>query len=240
MKYLSVFLIAVIALSSCNIIDQKRVKGNGNVISKTYDLKDFSQIDIGDNMDIYIQQASDYSVKIETDENLFKYLDVNVHDGKKLDVDVTGNVNLDATGDVKIYITAPWLDKVDISGAAQLQTQGKFSQDKKIAFDLSGASSGNILVKAPIVEMDASGASTLTVEGESRDIEADASGASTINAFNLMSEKGYAEASGASTVRVFSSITLTAKANGASTVKYKGNPQVTSEANGASSVSKSD
>ncbi|GAB3424260.1 head GIN domain-containing protein [Niabella aquatica] len=240
MKYLSVFLIAAVALSSCNIIDQKRVKGNGNVISRTYNLKDFAQIDIGDNMDVYIQQGADYGVKIETDENLFKYLDVNIHDGKKLEADVTNNVNLDATGEVKVYITAPWLDKVHISGAAQLQTKGKFVQDRKLTFDLSGASSANVSVKAPVVELDVSGASTLTVEGESREVKADASGASTINAFNLMSEKADAEASGASTVRVFSSITLKAKANGASTVKYKGNPQVTSEASGAGSVSKGD
>ncbi|HMR82393.1 MAG TPA: head GIN domain-containing protein [Niabella sp.] len=240
MKYLSVFLIAVIALSSCNIIDQKRIKGNGHVISKTYDLKDFAQIDIGDNMDVYIQQGTDYSVKIETDENLFKYLDVNVHDNKSLEVDVTNNTNLDATGEVKVYITAPWLDKVDISGAAQLQTRGKFTQDRKIKFDLSGASSGNVSVRAPVVELEASGASTLTADGESRDVKANASGASTINAFNLMAEKTDADASGASTVRVFSSIALKAKANGASTIKYKGNPQVTSEAGGAGSVSKGD
>lgn len=238
MKYLSAFLIAVIVFSSCNIIDQKRVKGNGHVISKAYNLKDFAQIDIGDNMDVYIRQGADYDVKIETDENLFKYLDVNVHEDKKLDVDVTNNTHLDATGEVKVYITAPWLDKVDISGAAQLQTEGRFSQDRKLKFDLSGASSANVSVRAPIVEMDVSGASTLTIEGESRDVKADASGASTINAFNLMAEKTDADASGASTVRVFSSITLKAKANGASTVKYKGNPQVTSEASGAGSVSK--
>ncbi|MCH5715800.1 GIN domain-containing protein [Niabella hibiscisoli] len=161
-----------------------------------------------------------------------------VHDGNTLEVDVKDNINLDASGEVKVYIAAPLLDKVDLSGAAQLHTEGKFAQDKKIAFDLSGASSGNISVRAPMVELEASGASTLTVDGECKDIKASASGASTINSFDLKSENADVEASGASTVRVFSSLKLNARSHGASSVKYKGNPQVTQDVSGASSVGK--
>jgi hypothetical protein len=238
MKYLGLILLTAFAIGSCNIIDSERIKGNGNIISKTYNLKDFSNLDLGSSMDVYITQSADYSVKIETDENLFAHLDVRVHDGNTLEVDVKDNFNLDASGDVKVYISAPSLDKVDLSGAAQLHTEGKFAQDKKIVFDLSGASSGNISVRAPLVELEASGASTLTVDGECKDVKAGASGASTINAFDLKSENADVEASGASTVRVFSSLKLNARSHGASSVKYKGNPQVTQDVSGASSVGK--
>jgi hypothetical protein len=238
MKYLGLILITVFAISSCNIIDSKRIKGNGKLTSKTYDLKNFSNLDLGSSMEVYITQSNDYSVKIETDENLFTYLYVRVNDGKTLEVDVKDNVNLDASGEVKVYISVPALDKVNLSGAAQLQTEGKFVQDKKIEFDLSGASSGNISVRAPLVELEASGASTLTVDGESRDVKTSASGASTINSYDLKSENADVEASGASTVHVFSSLKLNARSHGASSVKYRGNPQVTSDVSGASSVGK--
>jgi len=238
MKYLSVAILAVLAISSCNVIDSRRVKGNGNVKSQTYDLKNFSALDLGSSMDVYITQDKDYAVKIETDENLFKYLEVDIHDGNTLEVDVKDNFNLDATGNIKVYIAAPALEEVTLSGAAQLQTQGRFTQDSKIAFDLSGASSATVSVRAPVVELEASGASTLTADGESRDVKVQASGASTVNSFNLKSENADAEASGASTVRVFASVQLKAKSHGASSVKYRGNPQVTSDVSGASSVSK--
>lgn len=238
MKYLGLILITAIAISSCNIIDSERVKGNGNITSKTYDLKNFSNLDLGSSMEVHITQSDNYSVKIETDENLFNYLSVKVNDGNTLEVDVKDNINLDASGEVKVYIAAPLLDKVNLSGAAQLQTEGKFVQEKKIAFDLSGASSGNISVRAPQVELEASGASTLTADGECRDVNASASGASTINSFDLKSENADIEASGASTVRVFSSLKLNARSHGASSVKYRGNPQVTQDVSGASSVGK--
>ncbi|MCH5600147.1 head GIN domain-containing protein [Niabella ginsengisoli] len=239
MKYLSFILIAAIAFSSCNIIDQQRVKGNGKVVSKTYDLKDFSQIDAGESMEIYISQANEYSVKIETDENLFNYIDVAVHDHQTLEVDTKNDTNLDPTGDVKVYISAPSLDKVSISGAAQIKTQGKFSQDKQIRIEVSGASSGNVSLRAPVIELESTGASTLTADGECRDLKADASGAATINAFDLKTENADVDASGASTIRLFSSVTLNAEASGASGIKYKGSPQITSNVSGASSVDKS-
>lgn len=238
MKYLSLILVTLLAISSCNIIDSERIKGNGKITTKTYDLKNFSNLDLGSSMEVHISQANDYGVKIETDENLFAHLDVRVHDGNTLEVDVKDNINLDATGEVKVYISAPYLDKVNLSGAAQLQTEGKFAQEKNIEFDLSGASSGNISVRAPQVNLEASGASTLNVDGECRDVKASASGASTINSFNLKSENADIEASGASTVRVFSSLKLNARSHGASSVKYRGNPTVSQDVSGASSVGK--
>ncbi|WP_346236066.1 head GIN domain-containing protein [Niabella insulamsoli] len=236
MKYLGIAILAIVALNSCNIIDQQRIKGNGKVTSKTYNLKDFSQIDVGESMDIYLKQANEFSVKIETDENLFNYLDVAVHDHQTLDIESKNDVNLDPTGEIKVYIAAPSLDKISVSGAAEVKTEGKFIQDKKIRFDISGASSGTLSLRAPVIELESTGASTLTADGECRDLKANASGAATINAYNLKSENSDADASGASTIRLFSSISLKAEASGASGIKYKGNPQVTSNVSGASSV----
>lgn len=238
MKYLLVVLIAALGISSCNVIDSQRIKGNGTITSKTYDLKDFLNLDLGSSMDVYITQSNNYSVKIETDENLFSYLTVKVYEDKTLGIDVQNHVNLDPSDEIKVYISVPTLDKVDLSGAAQLQTQGKFTQDKKIEFILSGASSGNISLRAPQVALKASGASTLTVDGECKDVQINASGASTINSFDLKSENAAVEASGASTAHVFSSLKLNARSHGASSVKYRGNPQVTQDVSGASSVGK--
>lgn len=238
MQFASIIILATVIFSSCNIINQRRVKGDGNVVTKTYNLKDFSKIVLGSSMKVYISNSNAHSVSIEADENLFKYLDVRIHDGNTLEVESTHNTNLSPSGDIKVFIKAPSLDLVEISGAAQINTEGKFQQDKKIKFDVSGASSGDIMLRAPVVELESSGASTLTVGGECRDVKADASGAATINAFELKAENGDADASGASTIRMFSSVSLNATASGASGVKYKGNPQLKSKISGASSVTK--
>jgi len=238
MKYFIILILGTFLFGSCNILDQKRVKGNGKIASKTFDYKYFSSIDAGNDMDIFLKQADRHGIRIETDENLLPYFTLRLDTDNNLEIATAANTHLDPTGNIKVYVTAPSLDKIDISGAAQLQTEGKFVQDKPIKLELSGASSAQVSLKAPVIDLDASGASTLTANGECRDIKTDASGASTINAFNLLAENADAEASGASTVRIFSSIQLKANANGASSIKYKGNPNVTSDASGASSITR--
>ncbi|MFT4095430.1 MAG: head GIN domain-containing protein [Niabella sp.] len=239
MKCLSILIMMILVFGSCNIIDRERIRGNGNVTTRSFDLKDFSSVDIEDNMEVIVRQDPAVSVKVTTDENLQQYINVNIENGN-LVIKYRNDINLNPTNNVKVYISVPSLDKIEVGSASDLRTDGKFSQDKKLSIDLSEASSGNLSVRAPVVEMKASEASTLTVEGESRDIKAQASEASTINAYNLKAENGEAHASEVSTIHVFSSVSLKIDASEASTVKYKGSPNVTSDVQEASSVGKAD
>jgi len=240
MKKLFFIALAVILLAgSCNIIDQQRIKGNGKIVSKTYDLKDFSSIDIGNASYVFLKQDSVFSVKIETDENLFQYIIAGVEEGE-LDIDEKNDFDLKPSNDIKIYISMPVVKKAALSGASTLKGDNKILQEEPFALDISGASNATIQVKAPSVQMDVSGASTLNITGETRDIRGEASGASTIHGFDLKAETTNIEASGASTANVFASVQLTADASGASSIKYMGNPKVSSSANGAGSVSKAD
>ncbi|MBZ4188494.1 head GIN domain-containing protein [Niabella beijingensis] len=238
-KLFLVAIAAVLLAGSCNIIDQQRIKGNGKIISKTYDLKGFSSIDIGNASNVFLKQDSVFSVKIETDENLFQYIVTGIDEGE-LDVDEKDGYDLKPTNDIKIYISMPLIRKVALSGASTLKGENKISQDEGFNLDISGASNAGLQVKAPVVQMDVSGASTLTISGETRDIRGEASGASTIHGFDLKAENTNIEASGASTANVFASVQLTADASGASSIKYMGNPKVSSSANGAGSVNKAD
>ncbi|MGJ7030484.1 head GIN domain-containing protein [Niabella hirudinis] len=238
-KIFFIALAAIILVGSCNIIDQQRVKGNGKIVSKTYNLKDFSSIDIGNASAVFLKQDSVFGVKIETDENLFQYIIAAVEEGE-LDIDEKNDYDLRPSSDIKIYISMPVVKKVAISGASTLKGDNKITQDESFALDISGASNGTLQVKAPTVQMDISGASTLNISGETRDIRGEASGASTIRGYELKAETTNIEASGASTANVFASVQLTANASGASSIKYMGNPKVSSSANGAGSVSKAD
>lgn len=232
-------LVLTLFISSCNVIDRQRIKGNGTVTSKTYDLKDFKSIDVGGASTIFLKQDSVFNVKIETDENLFEYITTSINDGE-LDIDEKDGYNLRPSKEIKIYISMPLLQNASISGASTVQTDNKFEQNESFGLDISGASNGTIQVKAPAVNIELSGASTLNITGESKDIKAEISGASTLRAFDLKAENTDVDASGASTANVFASILLNADASGASSINYQGNSKVTSTANGASSVKKAD
>lgn len=232
MKYFSFAFLALLFFASCT---ETKVNGNGNITTQTYDIKNFTGVDIGGVSAIYLTQDSTYSVKVEVDENILPYLDVKASEGT-LYVNNKDHANIDPTGKMKIYISLPELEKLDISGASSIETKNKFTQKANLNIDISGASSGSIAIHSPKVNIDISGASTLDIAGETRDVIADVSGASTLNAFNLLAENTKIDASGASTARVFASVSLSGEASGASGIRYKGKPQINIGDGGVGSI----
>ncbi|MFT3903362.1 MAG: head GIN domain-containing protein [Niabella sp.] len=241
MKHLYLFVaIAALLASSCNIINMQRIKGNGHINTKTYDLQNFNAIDAGGNVHVYLKQDSVYSVKLQTDENLFKYITIKKDDGNTVDIQTRNGYNLSPTDKIKVFISMPEVRDIDLSGATKIETEGKFVQNSKVSFDISGASHGEVEIKSPEVHFGASGASSFIISGETRDAFFEASGASTIKAFDLLAENSRVGVSGASNANVYASIELNAEASGASNVRYKGNPKTSISSSGASSVKKVD
>jgi len=241
MKRIFLFSILVIVLaSSCDQINRKRVSGNGNVQTQNRELGSFSGIDVDNALSVTLKQDATQSVRIEADENLQKYIHVEVKDGI-LHVWQENNTSISPSKKIKVFVSAPTINKLDVSGASELLTDGRLTATSPLEIDLSGASSMNLDIKAPSVNIDVEGASGLTIRGETRDLDADASGASTIRAYDLLAENTKADASGASHADVFASVKIEADASGASGIRYKGNATVNNvHESGAGSVKKVD
>ncbi len=239
MKYFTFLAAICLLFISCNILDLRRIRGNGSITTRDYNLKNFKSINTGGVIRLYVRQDSSWSVKIETDDNLFEYLQVEKN-GDELKVGHRRGVNLNPTNEIKLFVSLPVIRQLQIGGASAVKTDSKFIQNEEMSLELSGATSGEMDVRAPKVKISVSGASTLDISGETKDINTEVSGASTLRAFDLKSENADADASGASTAQIFASMTLKAEASGASHVKYKGDPKLTSNASVASSVKKAD
>lgn len=230
-------LFLVVGLASCNLIDMTRIRGNGTIASKEYQLKEFKGIDISGDKSLYIKQDSTLRVRVETDENILNLLDVRVANGV-LSVSVKGGYWIDPSDEIKVYVSMPLLKTLTVSGASEVESDGRFSQNEKLSVKLSGASEGTLNFRAPDIDATVSGASTATIQGESRNVIASVSGASTLEGFDLKTENNSVEASGASTANVFASVSLKGNASGASKINYRGNPKVSQKISGAGSIKK--
>ena len=57
---------------------RKPIKGEGAVVSKSFDLKDFDQIVINGHADVSFTQSDAYEVTVRTQENILEWLDYKV------------------------------------------------------------------------------------------------------------------------------------------------------------------
>src|SRR5205085_4962309 len=104
-RILLVAFSGLVLLSSCHFIG-KHVKGTGNVIQQSRNLSNFNRARISGGMDLYVKQDSSVSVKVETDDNLQQYIIVSEDNGL-LTIRQENNVNLDETGKIKVFVSAP-------------------------------------------------------------------------------------------------------------------------------------
>lgn len=229
----------IFLFSSCHYLERHKIKGDGDVSQQAHAITDFKGVDVGGAIELYLTQDAAYSVKVETDKNLQQYIEV-YKDGDILRVHTANNTNLDPTGRIKVYVSAPAYRKIAASGACKVISESKLSADGTMDIDLSGASEANLDIKAPNVSVEASGACSITLKGETKNLSIDGSGSTDVKAFELLSENADVEISGAGEVNIYASVKLDANASGASSIRYKGNASVSTDISGSGSVKKVD
>lgn len=113
-------VLTVIALCGCKIkVEDANV---GEMVTKSYDNKDFTEITFGGSIEAEITQDSVYSVKVEATEDKFEqilisqdgnHLYIGFEDVKKVDK----IIRLDRTTKCKVYITTPDINLLELSGS---------------------------------------------------------------------------------------------------------------------------
>ncbi len=165
------------------------------VIKQMRQLPEFQEIDAGGIFDIYLQQGEEQSVEIETEE---KYQDkvITKVENEILHISSKSIIN---PNKLNVYITVKKLDRIEISGTAEIKGQNIF-KSASLKIIASGASRIKLEVEADKLYTNVSGAADIIISGNAREHHADASGAGKIDASELNTEDTYANASGAGVI----------------------------------------
>lgn len=239
MRKFFLFVLPVIILTaSCRMMGGKRVEGNGNIKTEERAVSAFSRVEVHGSIDVHVTQGELKPIRIEGDENLLQYIEIN-QQGNKVEVRNKRGYNLDPSTDMKIYVTSPDFSDIDVSGACDIIGETKISNSDKLRLHVSGAGDIKMEVDVPQVTADISGSGSVNLKGKTRDFSCDLSGAGKARCFDLLAENSKIDISGAGEAEVYASIKLDAQVSGAGSVAYKGNATtVNQKVSGAGSVKK--
>lgn len=194
--------------------DWKGVRGSGNVVTEQRDVTGFHGIEVGGVYQVEAVAGKDFGVTVEADDNLVPLIKTEV-DGGILKISSDRRISPKST--IRIKVSAPDIDSLDISGVANVNVTGLSNSD---------------------LSVDSSGASKVALNGTTSKLTVDVSGATKIDAEQLKTENATVDASGACNVVVNVTGTLRADASGASRISYAGSPtDVMKKTSGAANVS---
>ena len=180
------------------------INGNGDVISKSFDLKDFDQIVINGHADVDFTQSSTYEVTVRTQENIFEWLDYKV-EGTTLVIEAKDHRDVRATT-YDIVIQAPELKKLTVNGATDFNVKGlRMDGDldvqvngagdldfegitcNSLSIEVNGAADANLtsIDIARKLKVQVNGAGDVDITGNAVDVSLEVNGAGDIDATGL-------------------------------------------------------
>jgi len=229
MKQLIFCFFTILALSSC---DQEM--GSGNIVTEKRQTGNFTGISVGGAFEVEIKPGPVTQVEVESDDNVIGFIETKVS-GDVLKIRTKSGTGFN-NAHFKVYITAPEINSINTSGAANVKVIGQLTSTGKISMDVSGAGKCTASVDAPEIYAQVSGAGNVDISGKTRNYTAKVSGSGDLKSGDLQSENTDVEVSGAGNARVHASISLKAEASGAGNIYYKGGAAVQQKTSGAGNV----
>lgn len=208
------------------------VFSSDNLTTKVHKVSNFTKIEAGGVFKISFKTGEFGPVVIEAEDFAHEKIEVTVSNGT---LKLSSRNLRDMHHDIKVTITAPTLEAIDMSGASAFVSTGTIKTDK---FDLqaSGASEVHIGIAADVLTANISGAAKTHLKGSAGKIDAEVSGAGKFFAEQLTAGDADIDASGAGYAEVMVTGNLEAEASGAGSIEYHGNPRIRSHTSGAGSI----
>ena len=214
------------------------IKGNGTIETKTFPQNNFNAISISGGWTADIRYSETFSIQIETDENIFPYLDISLT-GTTLNIGFKSGYRYSISPtQCKVSITMPALIKLQTFGSLTAVISSFNMPEDSMSIDISG--SGNITARDITVntlKVDVSGSGDFSVTGKAENMIADVSGSGDIKTTDFETEKADISISGSGTAKVWVTRHLKADIGASGSVRYKGNPVIETKSSGSGRIS---
>ncbi|MEI6899473.1 MAG: head GIN domain-containing protein, partial [Bacteroidota bacterium] len=179
--YPMILITMMIMLTSCTVLGEQ---GSGNVTKQERKVSSFDRIDVSGAYDVFITQGDVQSVFVEADDNLLPLIKTEVN-GSTLSIENRKSIHNPKC--LKVYITVKELKKIEMSGAVDLTTEGKFTENE-LEIEISGATNAKLDLAVQKLGVSCSGGCKLNLKGMANSFNLDGSGAVDVFAYDMLTE----------------------------------------------------
>ena len=209
------------------------LRGSGPMTTQTRSVSDFHAIDLNLAGEVELSIGDRYAVEVQAQESLLPILKTEVENGK---LKIYFDKNVSYSENVKIRVTAPSFDGLDVAGSGTIRAMTAVKADK-MDVDVSG--SGNVYLpqgEFGALICDISGSGGIELGGTATTLKANVAGSGEIDSKSLTANALDAAISGSGTITCNVTQTLKADVAGSGEVLYLGQPTVDADVSGSGKV----
>ena len=213
----------------------KKIKGNGNVVTKTRNVSEYDQIAVAGSFDVKLVAGKEGKLTIKGEENLLEYLITEVKDGK-LKIKWEKGVNINTTKELLVTVPFEDIEAVSLAGSGDVFSEDTIKTDNlKVA--LAGSGDMKLKINASSISSAVSGSGDIKLMGSSENLKCAIAGSGDIDGYELTSNNVEVSIAGSGDIKVNAKENLKARISGSGDVYFKGNPRQDVKVSGSGSVS---
>lgn len=201
--------------------------------TRTYNVQPFTKIYLEGTFKVILEQGSLPGLRIKTDEDNFKYIDVQSNAETLSLKIVKKHFDFD---ELILYVTFKDLEKLAIEGGVSLETKG-YVDLKDFYLHVEGGATVEMNIKANKVTVVGEGGVKFEFDGVAEELDAKISGAGYFDAIDLKTRKCDFRIEGIGAGSVYVTESLNATISGVGKIRYKGDPKVYKKIEGVGVVS---
>lgn len=198
---LAMLLAASVALPARAGWFDRGIDGNGDMVTKRYDVEDCDAILLRCGLDIHVKFGKEQKIELTMDENL---VDLYGIESKRGSLVVDADDNPQPSARAKLELTLRKLTRLKVSGAGDIEVEDYDGEELELIVD---------------------GAGDVEVDGKAKSVVIVVNGAGDIDARKLRAENVEVTVNGAGDVEVFASKSADVSINGVGDVDVYGDPE---------------
>jgi hypothetical protein len=225
---------AVISMTMFNSCE--KIKGKGDVITETRTTGTYNSISLAMSATVYFTPGLDYSLQVCGQENILNQIVTEV-EGTRLVVRVKQGVILKNYEPIRVYISAPDVSGLEVSGSGDIFTEGTWIIDN-LSANISGSGTINVAtldVRQFSANISGSG-SVKAASGKAVREDLKISGSGTIDLRSIEAETVYTTISGSGDTYLTVINLLDATISGSGNIWYYGTPAIDTHISGSGSL----
>ena len=200
----------------------KKVKGNGNITTKTHTTSDYYKVAVVGSMDVILEKGTEGSIRVTTDENIHEYVTIESNKGV-LKIKIKNYVNIKSKKSIHITVPFKSLDNVSLDGSGSVLTNDQIKSDQFEA-EIGGSGEMNLDIDVNRVNAKVNGSASLKIIGTATDLEIKVIGSGDFDGGSLIAQNVEANVIGSGNALVVAKSSIKARVYGSGDIKYLGNP----------------
>jgi hypothetical protein len=215
----------------------KKISGNGDIITKTKSVDDYDKIGVAGSFNVKLYKGNEGTITIKADENLMEYIITEVKNGN-LEIKFKKGYNISTRKTIEITVPFEDIEAVSLAGSGDVYTTDII---KSPELKLSLAGSGNLDLNVDTGDLDSSiaGSGNIKLNGETKEFSCNIAGSGNLNGSNLKASVANVKIAGSGNIKINAINEIHAKIAGSGNVIYSGDPDIVkSNSAGSGSVRK--